>query len=360
MELRRLASVCLLTAAALVAGCGDDSGARLFPWTDASRDTGRPGADGGLDAIRGDDGGAPDSMPFEMRPEPFTVIVLPDTQYYALAYPEIFDAQTRWIMEQKMPGRIAFVLHEGDIVDSDVTEQWERASRSLHQLDGVVPYVLAIGNHEYSGGDRSTMASAYFPPAMYAMTPGFGGMFDDQRIDNSYFVFEAGGTRWLVVSLEFGPRDAVVAWADRVVKEHPDHAVIVVTHAYLYSDDTRYDHVNRPDQMWNPHAYPLVPNSNDGEEMWTKLIAPNSNIRFVLSGHVLNDGLGFLTSTRPDGTFVHQILANYQTPIRPLGGGGFLRIMEFFPETRGIRVRTYSPYLNEFLTDPDNDFILMY
>jgi hypothetical protein len=68
--------------------------------------------------------------------------------------------------------------------------------------------------------------------------------------------------------------------------------------------------------------------------------------------------VGRLESTRPDGTTVHQILANYQ--MQPLGGGGYLRLLEFSPAERRVRVRTYSPYLNQFKTDPDNDFHLAY
>ena len=98
---------------------------------------------------------------------------------------------------------------------------------------------------------------------------------------------------------------------------------------------------------------------NDGEQMWQKLVRPNSNIRFVLSGHVLNDGVGRLTSTRDDGTVVHQILADYQV-YGNTGGDGYLRVMQFFPADRFVHVRTYSPYLNAFLSNDDNDFILDY
>ena len=79
----------------------------------------------------------------------------------------------------------------------------------------------------------------------------------------------------------------------------------------------------------------------------------NSNIRFVLSGHVLNTGVGRLITTRPDGTVVHQILANYQTYAN--GGSAYLRLLRFFPAQRTVHVQTFSPSFNS-MNDERNDF----
>ena len=73
----------------------------------------------------------------------FTLVALPDTQYYSAAHPEIFDAQTRWIAAHEADHHIAAVVHEGDIVDADEPWQWARAFESLHRLDDVVPYLLS-------------------------------------------------------------------------------------------------------------------------------------------------------------------------------------------------------------------------
>jgi hypothetical protein len=34
--------------------------------------------------------------------------------------------------------------------------------------------------------------------------------------------------------------------------------------------------------------------------------------------------------------------------------------MQFFPATGAVHVRTYSPYFDMSMTDPDNDFVLAY
>ena len=293
---------------------------------------------------------------------------MPDTQYYAAQYPLIFDAQTRWIASEKINSNVAFVIHEGDLVDSDLAVQWQRASESMSLLDGLVPYVVSAGNHDYdyaSGwiAGRSTMIDAYFPVSRFSAQPSFQGTLDAAHIENNYALFDLprGEGQWLVVSLEFGPRDQVLAWANDVVRKYASTPAIVVTHAYLYEDNLRYDHLAHPEQNWDPHAYPianLAGGVNDGEEIWTKLIAGNSNIRFVLCGHVLDSGVGLRTDVRPDGTVVHQNLG--QLPDAPGGGGGFLRLMQFSPDAGVVHVRTYSPYLDTYKTDPSNQFDLLY
>ena len=256
------------------------------------------------------------------------------------------------------------MVHEGDIVDRDVPPQWERAAASLHRLDGAVPYVLSSGNHDYLDvGDRmsrDTLIDRYFPVAGFERRSWFRGTYETGHVENSYAVVEMGGGRWLVLSLEFGPRDAVLAWADGIARRYADLPAILLTHAYLDADGRRYDQA-RGGQLWNPHRFlpgAAPGDANDGEEMWRKLVSRNANIRFVLCGHDLGDGVGRLTSVRADGSKVHQLLANYQ--MGELGGAGYLRLMRFDPARGRVSVRTYSPYLDRFKTDPDNAFELDY
>src|SRR4051812_24853812 len=81
----------------------------------------------------------------------FTVVVLPDTQYYAATYPDIFLAQAQWIAANRDAMSIRFVIHEGDIVDSaEDAAQWAVAEKSVHVLENAgVAFAWAIGNHDY-------------------------------------------------------------------------------------------------------------------------------------------------------------------------------------------------------------------
>ena len=95
---------------------------------------------------------------------------------------------------------------------------------------------------------------------------------------------------------------------------------------------------------------------NDGEELWQKLVKDRANMRFTLNGHVLNDGLGYLASDGTAKNTVHQILANYQ--MKEYGGEAYLRLLEFLPDGQTVQVKTYSPALDKYKTDVDNQFTL--
>ena len=304
--------------------------------------------------------------PFSFVEGAFTIVVLPDTQGYAEDFPELFTAQTEWIAENAEARNIVFVLHLGDITDNNNEAQWEVARDAMAKLDGVAPYALCLGNHDIGPSGwtftRKTLFNNYFPLEKYQDRPTFGGVFDAEpdRLDNSYHLFSADGRDFIVLALEFAPRDAVVDWANRVLGEHPDRWGILITHAYLYSDGTRYDwDAKGKKQMWSPHAYKVAKKpgqGNDGEELWRKLVSKHPKMLFVINGHVLNDGLGRLTSDNDAGNPVHQMLVNFQ--MKPKLGGGYLRLLEFLPDGTTVQVKDYSPVKDNYKTGPDNAFKL--
>jgi hypothetical protein len=284
-------------------------------------------------------------------PGSWTLAVLPDTQIYSQNYPELFKDQTRWIVANRDRLNIKYVLHLGDIVNVQTTQQWDNAKAAISILDGHVPYALAPGNHD-TFGDRTSMINTYFPVSNYVSWPTFGGAMIPNQAENTYHRFSAGGVDWLIFSLEWAPRNGSVDWANQIATNYPHHRKILITHAYMYYDDTRYDWATKgSSQSWSPHSA-----GNDGEELWQKLVKVNTNFVMVFNGHVLNDGLGRLSSTNDFGQVVHQMLVNYQ--MKALGGEAFLRLVEFHPDGKTIQVRAYSPYYGTYKTDPDNQFQL--
>ncbi len=296
------------------------------------------------------------------RARPWSLVVLPDTQVYSLEHPQIFRAQLEWIAQAREPLEVRFVAHVGDVTETNAESQWRLARSSFALLDGAVPYAIAPGNHDYAlAATRESGLSRWFPAEEMARSPTFGGLFEPGRSDNVFHHFTVDGERFLVLVLEWGPRDAALAWAREVLAAHRDHQVIVVTHAFLYNDDTRYDWAQRgATQQWNPHAYEAGPRwagpgeLNDGQQIWDKLIDDFDNVRLVVSGHVAEHGVGRLTSVTSAGGRVHQLLANFQG--EALGGGGYLRILRFVDDE--LEVRTYSPYLGQELLSPEHSFVL--
>lgn len=307
-----------------------------------------------------------DGEPPALNQGSFTIAVLPDTQNYSEKYPETYSAQTKWIVENQKARNIACVLHLGDITNHNTTNEWENAVQAMKLLDGKVPYFLVLGNHDYSarGGcsDRTTLANNYFPVSQFQSQPTFGGTYDHEpgRIENSFHLFDVQGRKFIVLALEFGPRKDVVRWANEVIGKHQDREAILITHAYMYYDDTRYDWAKLgTGQTWNPHNYPLAKQGDDvsdGEELWANLVSRHKNFILTLNGHVLNDGLGRLTSATPDGREVHQMLVNFQ--MRPNGGDGWLRLLEFRADKQTVQVVDFSPTRKQHNQSPQNQFEL--
>jgi Carboxypeptidase regulatory-like domain/Calcineurin-like phosphoesterase len=291
----------------------------------------------------------------------FTIVALPDTQFYSSLNPQIFAAQTQWIANHVQDQNIRLVVGLGDIVDSggDLT-QWQNADAAVRLLDGQVPYMMAIGNHDYdqnnpAGRTASTRNfNAFFGPARYAGAPWYKGSFPAGSNENFYGVVKVNGRNYLIIVLEFAARDSSLAWADGILKANQDKDAIIVTHMFTYMDNTRISGCDL-----NSAASFGVGQDNNGEDMWWKLVRRYPNIHLVLSGHVVQgDGTGRRMDLGLNGNLVNQILSDYQSD--PLGGGGYLRIMRVSPSLNRVSVTSYSPYLDSFKTDDHNQFTVPY
>jgi hypothetical protein len=291
----------------------------------------------------------------------FTIVALPDTQFYSSLNPQIFAAQTQWIANHVQDQNIQLVVGLGDIVDGGGDQtQWQNADAAVRLLSGKVPYMMAIGNHDYdqnnpAGRTASTKNfNAFFGPARYAGAAWYKGNFPAGSNENFYGVVKVNARNYLIIVLEFAARDSALAWADGILKANQDKDAIIVTHMFTYSDNTRISGCDL-----NSAGSFGVGQDNNGEDMWWKLVRKYPNIHLVLSGHVVQgDGTGRRMDLGLNGNLVTQILSDYQSD--PLGGGGYLRIMRISPSLNRVSVTTYSPYLNSFMTDDHNQFTVPY
>src|SRR5712671_1940942 len=291
----------------------------------------------------------------------FTIVALPDTQFYSSLNPQIFAAQTQWIANHVQDQNIQLVVGLGDIVDGGGSlAQWQNADAAVRLLSGKVPYMMAIGNHDYdqnnpAGRTASTKNfNSFFGPARYAGAAWYKGSFPAGSNENFYGEITVNGRHYLIVVLEFAARDSALAWADGILKANQDKDAIVVTHMFTYMDNTRISGCDL-----NSAGSFGVGQDNNGEDMWWKLVRKYPNIHLVLSGHVVQgDGTGRRMDLGVNGNLVNQILSDYQSD--PQGGGGYLRIMRISPSLNRISVTSYSPYLDTFKTDDHNQFTVPY
>jgi hypothetical protein len=293
------------------------------------------------------------------RDTTFTLVVLPDTQLAVQNKPELFEAQTQWILDNRQASDIRFVVHVGDVVEwPSRTTDWERATAAMYPLNGQVPYGIAVGNHDLDAWactppgacdpraaiavDRSTtMFNTYFPWQMFHRWPSFGGAFPRYSSDNTFFEFSGGGVRWLVVNLKYDPTEDELAWADQVVRRHRRHQVIINTHEYQRA----------------------TVRTAVGDRVWNAVARRHPNVQFVLSGHFSTAGAR--VDAGDHGNPVYQIEADYQTYSLPdVNENSYLRLMAFDTRAGTVDVKTFSPYCEStaecpaYKTDANNQFTL--
>jgi hypothetical protein len=294
----------------------------------------------------------------EFTPGSWTMVLLPDTQVYSQKIPGLFVLQTHWIAKNKDKLNIRYVVGLGDVTETNSDPEWQNARNAIDELDGKVSYVLTPGNHDYTPHGNSitgtTGLNKFFPASQFQNWPTFGGTMKPGDVANTYHLFNAGGVDWILLALEWAPRNETVQWANEVLAKYPARKAILVTHAYLYDDGTRYDFAQKgTSQEWNPHTYMSDAAINDGEELWQKLVRKN-NFALTLNGHVCHTGLGFLSSKNDAGKTTHQMLVDYQ--MRQLGGESYLRILEFLPDGKTVHAKSYSPLYDKYLEDPADQF----
>lgn len=297
----------------------------------------------------------------------FSMILLGDPQGYTkydINQP-IFELCTAWIADNVDQLNIKTVLCTGDIVEQNENitmnrnmlnqtsrEMWESASRSMARLDNKVPYIISCGNHDYgyrSAENGRTCFPEYFPferndkwrDCLVADFPNRNG---DVSLENAAFEFR--DPAWgdlLVIATEFAPRDEVLDWARELVSSDrfSAHRVILVTHSFLQE---------RSAERTDNEGYRISPR-NWGQGIWDKLVKVAGNIVMVICGHTgrpgdFEDAVAYRVDMNDSGRPVHQMMFNVQISgggWEGNGGDGWLRILEFMPDGKTVKVRTYSP-----------------
>ena len=307
------------------------------------------------------------TTPTLTNPDSWTMILLPDPQSYVKfgRNQGIFEIMTGWIEDNIDPLNIEMVLCTGDLVEQNELlvpdnvngnepsrSQWIAVSRAFERLDNKVPYILAAGNHDFgykSVENRISNYNEYFPAHRNLSNVNIlkeAGKNKEGKptLQNAAFEFTSPHNRkFLFLNLEFAPRDTVIYWAQNVVKKetYKDHTVTVLTHSYLNSKNQHIEKENYP-----------ITDGNYGKAIWEKLVQPSQNVQLVFSGHIgeadnFKEHIGFKTDKNSGGKKVNQMTFNAQA----MGGGwhgnggdGWLRILEFLPDGKTVKVRTFSPF----------------
>lgn len=333
----------------------------------------------------------------------WSMIMLPDIQNYTKwsRNQPILDLMMRWIEDNIDTLNIKLVVCVGDLIQNNekiindydgnqtTQQQWEAVSRAFGILDNKVPYIAAAGNHEYSVDAQGTRSSRYsefitvernYLNQKYLVQNNRNEQ-GQQTLENSALELKGlNGKDYLFLTVEYTPRDTIVYWAKKIaaLEQYKNHRVVLITHAFISAKDEHatakpswlyWEPYNVNNQIQKSDRVPL-PKANNGKQVWEKLVKPSRNIEMVLSGHF--SGEGYRVDKNVAKKDVHQIMFDSQS----LGGGGrsgnggdgWLRILEFFPDGKTVKVKTFSPLFgisptsqpNAWKKDGRNEFTIKF
>jgi hypothetical protein len=284
----------------------------------------------------------------------FTIMTLPDTQFYSQnlnnRFPQ-FLSQTNWIVSSRDMLNTAFVAHMGDMAQSYDTVEAElvRADQAMDIIEDPattllthgIPWGGAPGNHDIGSGGTTNFWNQYFGISRWAGRGYWGGNYGANN-NNNYQFFSASGMDFIVINLIYNSsttgNQAVMDWADALLKAHPDRRGIITSHWLINTGNPA---------TWGGHGQAVYDNLKD-----------NPNLFLMLCGHIHGEG------RRTDffeGRAVHTVLQDYQDRTDGEGGGGsWLRYFVFSPVNNTITAKTYRTATGTYETDADSEFTLSY
>lgn len=239
-----------------------------------------------------------------------------DTQFYSESQPSTYQKQMQWVLDNREKERLGYAIHTGDIVNRKTLVEWERASAAQQMWDDAgMPYGIVPGNHDIDADGSYAMYQQFFGEHRFADNPWYGEGYEDNV--QHYDVVSTPGADYLVVFVDwYQVENGDLAWADKVIKAHPDYNVIVATHQYTGESSSFI---------------------NPGHKIWEQVIEPNENVDAVLYGHI---GIWLGQRTASSGRKVVEAMADYQSA--PNFGDGWMRTITFDPKAETFSNRTFS------------------
>jgi len=280
----------------------------------------------------------------------FTLVTVPDTQFYSEnsggTRLQHFTSQTNWIVANRTTLNVPFVAHMGDMVNTaSMAQEWTNAKLAMSIIEDPVtttlthgiPWGGAPGNHDGTGTEWDT----HFGLSRFAGRTYFQGGYNSSN-RNNYQFFSASGLDFIVINLAYNANtagtQAVMDWADALLKAHPNRRAIVTSHWLI---GTSFPPAQ---SSWGGHGQAVYDNLKD-----------NPNLFLMLCGHIHGEG------RRADvfeGRTVHTVLQDYQS--RTNGGDSWLRYFTFSPANNTITAKTLQTRTLTFETDADSEFTLPY
>lgn len=290
-------------------------------------------------------------------------------------FAKIFD----YLVDNKDEKNIQFAFHMGDITDWNNPAEWELAMENINKLNGKIPYNLVRGNHDGASDfianyTTSTFKSNVARGEEYGFFDGRGIKGYTANTLNAYQTITVGDYKYLMLSLDLGPCDAVIEWANEVIESHPYHNVIISTHSYLHSSGAYMDDpLDCSATQYNPGGkynggsegvywdFRIDSHKNGGSKyayqdasyMWNNLVKKHKNICMVLCGHECSDDILKVEGVGDHGNKIVQLLVDAQCVDRRLqqagqGHAGIVAMLYFSEDGKTVSTEYYSTIREQY------------
>lgn len=270
-----------------------------------------------------------------------------------------------YVIDNAKTKNINHVFHLGDIVQytwpnwgnteeikNNMYKEMEISYQQIGRMDGKLDYSLVRGNHE-----PDFLYDEYF--GVNSTYTNYGSHIEEYYINstNSIHYFSAGNLDYMVVTLDFGAGDLVLNWANERIAAHPNHNVIITTHAYMHIDGQLLNDNHGVSPYRNGANDPLYntamgETANNGDDMWNKLIKKHSNIVLVLCGHDSTEDVVVTQLKGDNGNIVTNMLIDPQamdTKYKSQGGVGGVAMFYFSNGGKDVEVRYWSTVQNAYI-----------
>jgi len=300
----------------------------------------------------------------------YSFAVIGDTQTMCENDPDAMHSIYDWLLDNKEDEKIEYVIGLGDITNHSTDAEWTVANSAISKLNGKIPYVLSRGNHDdWDDFNRNLHNGFYEKTVDGMMNSGSVSLTDKNQpglikttledgtvvyktregdipegenvkgdLTSSYRYFNIQGTDYLIMTLDFAPSEKTLDWANSVIKAHPDHKVIAVTHAYMYRDGTTID----KGDCYPPTYYSGYKDAQNGDDMWEKCFSKHKNVVMVLSGHDPWQQVVYRQDKGEKGNVVTQMLIDAQYVDLNNGSVGMVAMFYFSNDGNTLTVRYYS------------------
>ena len=256
-----------------------------------------------------------------------------------------FERMIDWILDHREDEGIELVLHVGDAINAGVfgretaqtREEWARFDRQWKRLDGVVPYLVARGNHDNRAEFARHYGAAHFR-ALAAGLPGLELLASSEREDAHVLRLDLGGQPTLVMSVSCYPPDDEIELLRRELREHPDLPAVIVSHIITAGPGLHPASTSKSDPDCSGERAPL--------RVWDDLVVPHAaQVVLTASGHFFDRTPGRSGSKVVEQVGGSRILDTFQNfqPFSDSAAGYALTLVRVQASDGTISVDTYSP-----------------